>query len=144
MAELPVTYRGVIQATHCDVNEHVNVMWITHYFDQASFSLVGLLGVDPTHRRERHATVVTAQYTFVYKRELVPGDLIAVRSRMIEVRDKAIRVLHELIVEPAGEVAATADFVGVYIDMQARRSRPIPDDVRARALALLKEHGADE
>lgn len=141
MAELPITYRGCIYTTHCDVNNHVNVMWFTHYFDQASFGLVALLGVDPAHRKERHGSFVTAQYTFVYKRELVPGDLIAVRSRVSEVRDKVVRVLHELIVEPSGEVAATADFTGVYIDVQARKARSIPDDVRARALAFLEGHG---
>ena len=64
------------------------------------------------------------------------------RTRVVEVRDKIIRMAHELVEEGSGEVAALADITGVYMDTRARKSRPFPEDIRARALALIDEHGA--
>ena len=36
-----------------------------------------------------------------------------------------------------GEELATLEQAGVHLDMDARRSTPLPDDIRTRALAAL-------
>ena len=141
MVDLPITYRGMAYPWQCDVNGHLNVMWHTNMFDQASFVLMSSLGVDQAYREKHQATVVTVKCDIAYKREVHAGHILAVRTRVLEVRDKIIRMAHEVVEEGSGEVAALADITGVYMDTRARKSKPFPEDIRARALAMLDEHG---
>ena len=140
MADLPITHRGMVYSWQCDINGHMNVMWYMGKFDEASYGLVAMLGVTKAYRDEHRCSVVSVQYDLSFKRELDDGDYVYVRSRLVELREKVIRVVHELIHDASGEVAATADFTGVHLDMDARKSCPFPDDVRARADAMLAEH----
>ena len=71
-----------------------------------------------------------------YKRELYAGDGITIRSSVVEVRDKVIRLAHELIHDDTGEVAARTVIVGVHIDATTRRARSLPSDVRDRATLM--------
>ena len=53
-----------------------------------------------------------------------------VRSRLLEIRDKSIRFLHEMRNAETGEIAATCEFVGVHMDRQARKSAPFAPPIR--------------
>jgi acyl-CoA thioester hydrolase len=79
-----------------------------------------------------------------YKRELHAGDIVTIRSAVLEVKDKAMRLLHEIRNDETGEVAATTVIVGVHIDSVARKARYLPSDVRERAVLMIKqEDGTD-
>lgn len=143
MADLPITYRGMAYPWQCDVHGHLNVMWHTNMFDQASFALMALLGVDQVYREKHQGTVVTVQCDIAYKREVHAGHILAVRTRVAEVRQKVIRLAHQLVEEGSGEVAALADLTGVHMDTRARQARPFPEDIGARARAMFEEHGTD-
>ena len=43
------------------------------------------------------------------------GDLITIRSAVLEMKEKSVRVIHEMRNDETGEQAATAKIVGVYI-----------------------------
>ncbi len=73
-----------------------------------------------------------------YQRELLAGDVVFVRSQVLEVRAKVLRFRHEMVKADTGEVAATSELTGVHFDKSARKSCPFPDDVAARARALLE------
>lgn len=73
----------------------------------------------------------------IYKQELRAGDIVTIRSAVIEVKDKVSRVIHEMRNDETGEVAATAMIVGVYFDATAREARSMPSDLKMRAEAAL-------
>jgi acyl-CoA thioester hydrolase len=54
---------------------------------------------------------------------------------VLEVKEKAIRFVHEMT-DQSGTVAAVTTLVGVHLDTVARRARALPPDVREKALAL--------
>jgi acyl-CoA thioester hydrolase len=56
---------------------------------------------------------------------------------VLEVGGKSIRFMHEMRHGLGGELCATSDLVGVYIDVQTRKSRPIPESIAARAKEML-------
>jgi acyl-CoA thioester hydrolase len=58
-----------------------------------------------------------------YKRELRAGDVVTIRSKLLEVNDKTIRMRHEMTNDETGDLAAVTEIVGVHIDMTARRAR---------------------
>jgi acyl-CoA thioester hydrolase len=72
-----------------------------------------------------------------YKRELHAGDLISIRSAILEVKEKTIRFVHEMTNDETGELAARTILVGVYFDTTARKSLVLPADVRERAQLLV-------
>ena len=68
-----------------------------------------------------------------YQRELHAGDTVAVRTGAIEVRDKAIRFVHEMRNAETGEVSAITLLTGVFIDTSLRKACAFPEIFRARA-----------
>ena len=67
---------------------------------------------------------------------------MTIRSHVLEVKDKAIRFVHEMTDDQTGTIAAVTTLVGVHIDAVARRARPLPPDVREKALALVGKPAA--
>ena len=138
MAEA-LTYRGTIYPWQCDHVGHLNVMWYVGKFDEATWNLFNGLGVTPTYMREQSRGMAAVQQNISYKRELLAGDVIEVRTRVLEVRDKVIRFVHTMYNGENGEVAAVCELTGVHMDRQARRSCPFPASIRAAAEQAMAE-----
>lgn len=135
-ANLPVTYRGVVYPWQCDHMGHMNVTWYTGKFDEATWNFFALLGITPAYIRDQKHGIAGLQQNTAYKRELSPGDLVFVRSKVLEVRPKVIRILHELVNSEKDEVAATSELTVVHMNLTTRKSSPYPDDVLERANAI--------
>lgn len=133
-----ITYRGAVYPCHCDHMGHMNVMWYTGKFDEATWNLFADLGITPTYMREQQRGMAGVQQNTAYKEELFAGDVIEVRSRVLEVRDKVIRFLHEMRNIEKGTVAATTELTAVHLDRQTRKSCPFPPAIRAAAEARLQ------
>jgi acyl-CoA thioester hydrolase len=135
--ELPVTYRGIVYPWHCDHMGHMNVMWYVGKFDEATWHLFFHLGLTPSWLRQNNRGMAAVEQTIQYKRELVAGDLITIRSAVLEVRDKSIRFSHEMRKEDSGELAASTILVGVHLDTLARRACALPPHISKRARAMI-------
>lgn len=129
-----LTYRGVVYPWQCDHNGHMNVMWYVSKFDEANWSLVAQVGLlKPSYSREEGRGFVALQQDISYKKEVLAGELLEVRSRLIEVREKVIRFVHEMVNSETGEVAAICEMTAIHMDRVARKSAPIPTEIRAAA-----------
>ena len=137
MTEFAITYRGTVYPWHCDHMGHMNVMWYAGKFDEASWHFLSRLGLTTSHFREQGVGMVAIEQHTSYKRELIAGDTVTIRSGVSEVNDKTIRLVHELRNDQTGEIAATTSILGLYIDATARKARSLPPIVRARALMLI-------
>lgn len=123
------TLRGTVYPWQCDHMGHINVTWYTAKFDEATWSLYAEMGVMPSQMRKRDWGVAAVQQNISYKRELLPGDVIVIRSGVLEAREKVVRFLHELVNVETGELAATAEVTAVCMDFGKRKSRSFPPDV---------------
>lgn len=131
------TYRGTVYPWHCDHIGHMNVMWYVGKFDEASWNMFARLGLTPSYLRESSRGMAAVQQNISYKRELFAGDLVEVRSRLVEFRDKSIRILHEMRNAETGEIAATCEIAAVHIDRNARQSTPFAPAIRYAAMPHL-------
>jgi len=131
------TYRGAVYPWHCDHVGHMNVMWYVGKFDEATWNLFSQLGVTPGYLRENERAMAAVQQNITYKRELIAGDVIAVRSGLLEMRDKVARFVHEMRHAQTGEISAVCVITGVHMDGKARKSTPFPADIVARGKTLL-------
>jgi acyl-CoA thioester hydrolase len=115
----------------------MNVMWYVGKFDEANWNLIARIGLTPTYLRQSGYGMAAVQQNISYKRELLAGDIIEVRSRVLEVGNKSVRFLHEMRNGETGEIAATCEITGVHMDREARKSVAFPETVRAAAMSYL-------
>jgi len=132
-----LTYRGAVYPWQCDHIGHMNVMWYVGKFDEATWHLFAQIGLTPSYLRESGRGMAAVQQNISYKRELLAGDIVEIRSRILELRDKVLRFGHDMINVESGETAASCELTGVYLDRAARRSIAFEDKVRGLAQKLI-------
>ena len=136
MSEWKITYRGIVYPWHCDHMGHMNVMWYAGKFDEACWQLLAMLGLHPSRFAQDGTGMAAVEQHIQYKRELHAGDAITVQSALLEVKAKSIHMLHKMVHDGSGEVAATNVVIGVHIDARVRKAIRLPDDVRQRAIKM--------
>jgi acyl-CoA thioester hydrolase len=137
MDEHPITYRGAVYPWHCDHVGHMNVMWYVGKFDEATWCLFHSMGISPAYLRENGRGMAAVDQHIQYQRELRAGDVVTVRSEVLELHDRKIRFRHEMRYDQTGEVAATTTLLALHMDTAARKSCPFPPELIERARALV-------
>jgi acyl-CoA thioester hydrolase len=131
------TARGTVHTWQRDHMGHINVRAYGEFFEEASWQVYNHIGITPSLLRAGKFHMSAVQQDISYKRELLAGDVVSVRSAIIEVRDKVIRFVHELYNDETHELCARSIFTVVSIDATARRACTLPADVLATARARL-------
>jgi acyl-CoA thioester hydrolase len=139
MRQLIQTYRGTVYPWECDHMGHMNVMWYVHKFDEATWNLFAEAGITPSYLRKNHRGMAGVQQNITYKRELYPGDVVAVRSGVLDFREKLMRFRHEMINLESDETAAIMELTAVHMDTVKRKSCPFPSAVLERLRHLVIE-----
>jgi acyl-CoA thioester hydrolase len=119
---------------------HMNVMYYTGKFDEATWHLLALIGLTPSYLRARNRGMVAVQQETTYKRELLAGDLITIQSGVLEMREKVIRFYHEMLKTETRELAAHTTLTGVHLDTETRKSCAFPADILERGRALIPKN----
>src|SRR5258708_19413337 len=100
----------------------MNIMWYVGKFDEANWNLFARIGLPPTYLRESGRGMAAVQQNISYKRELLAGDIVEVRSVLLEIREKSIRFRHDMRNAETGEIAAFCEITGVHMDLHTRTS----------------------
>jgi acyl-CoA thioester hydrolase len=130
------TYRGVVYPSQLDHMGHMNVQWYTAKFDEGTWQLFSAVGITADYIRRSHRGMAALEQVTRYKAEVMAGDLLMVRSRILEVKDKTIRFIHTMYnVETGGEVA-TSELVAAHLDRKRRKACPLPEEIKKNCLAL--------
>lgn len=127
------SYRGAVYPWHCDHMDHMNVMWYVGKFDEATWNFFARIGVTPSFMRANGRGMAAVDQRIAYQRELHAGDIVAIRTGVIEVREKLLRFFHEMRNAETDEVAAVTLLVAVHMDTAARKSCALPQPVAERA-----------
>ena len=131
------TYRGTVYPWQCDHVGHMNIMWYVGKFDEANWNLFARIGLTPTYLRESGRGMAAVQQNISYKRELLAGDIVEVKSELLEIGVKSIRFMHEMRNAETGEIAAACEITAVHMDRRARKSAPCADEIRGTAEKLV-------
>ena len=117
----------------------MNVMWYAGKFDEACWQMLAKLGLHQFRFAQDGTRMAAVEQHIQYRRELHAGDTVTIQSALLEVRDKSVHMLHKMLHDVSGEVAATAAIVGVHIDTNIRKAIRLPEDVRQKAMELKQE-----
>jgi acyl-CoA thioester hydrolase len=138
-----LTYRGTVYPWQCDHMGHMNVMWYVGKFDEATWQLLASIGLSRSRLSKNDIGMAAVEQHIEYKRELRAGDLVTIRSAVLEVKEKAVRFRHEMTNDETGELAASTVLVGVHFDLTARKAVPLPADVRERGMLMMESGTAN-
>jgi acyl-CoA thioester hydrolase len=83
--------------------------------------------------------MAAVQQNISYKKELRAGDAVTIRTTILEVREKVMRFVHEMVKEPTLEIAAIAELTGVHMDARRRRSIELPPGILANVRELISQ-----
>jgi len=131
-----VTYRGMVYPWHCDHMGHMNVMWHTGKFDEACWQFLSMLGLTQARFAQDGTAMAALEQHIEYKRELHAGDAVTIKSTLLEIREKTLRMTHVMLDDSSGEVAARTTIVGVHLQAATRRAIALPADVVDRAMQM--------
>jgi len=137
MTEALLTYRGTVYPWHCDHVGHMNVMWYVGKFDEATWHFFNAIGLTPTYFRTDSRGMAAVDQHISYIHELRAGDVVTVRTTLLEFKEKSLRFTHEMVLDETHEVAARTTLKGVHMDTVARKSCAFPEAIAARAHAML-------
>jgi acyl-CoA thioester hydrolase len=138
-----ITYRGITYPWQCDHVGHMNIMWYVGKFDEANWNVFAQIGVTPSYIRQGKFGMAGVQQNITYKQELMAGDVIEIRSRILEARDKVVRFIHEMRNAETDQVVAICEITAVHLDRETRKSCELPPAVRRAAEALLAGNGTE-
>jgi len=126
------TYKGCVYPWQCDHVGHMNIMWYVSKFDEANWNLFAAVGLTPSYLHRESRGMAAVKQDITYKRELLPGDIVEVRSRVLEFREKSLHFEHEMRNTETGDVAAHCELTGVFMDRIARKAVAFPPEIGER------------
>lgn len=132
-----LTYRGTVYPWHCDHVGHMNVMWYVGKFDEATWQFFNMLGLSPSFLRDEKRGMAAVDQHISYLRELHAGDVVSVKTTLLEIKEKSLRFEHTMVHEESKQVVARTAIKGVHMDTVARKSCLFPDFVQAQAATML-------
>ena len=132
------TYRGVVYPNQIDHMDHMNVQWYTAKFDEATWHLFSAVGITSKYIHENQKGMAALEQITKYKSEAIAGDLLVIKSKILEVKDKTLRFLHVMFNAETEGVVAISEFLGIHLDRVKRKSCIFPDNIKFKCEKLIK------
>jgi acyl-CoA thioester hydrolase len=113
---------------------------LSHYIHRFSASgghLMAAFGMTPAYMRAEQRGLSTFEFQLSVAGPLRSGDPVRVQSALVHVGNSSLRLFHRMTNTRTGEQVATLEQSGVHLDREARRSVPLPDALRSKAVAML-------
>jgi len=123
------TFKGTVYPWQCDNFGHMNVQFYVARFDEANWHLLADCGITPDYFRENNKAIVAVEQNISYHKELFPGDLILVRSKLMEISDKTMIYYHQMLNCQTNEVASEMTLTAVHIDTRTRKAVPFSNEM---------------
>ncbi len=142
LTTLPITHQATIPESYLDMMGHMNVMWYTHLFAQATGGVFQLLGMNREYFTTRYAGCFALTQHFRYLAEVRVGESVTLRTRLVARSVRKFHLVHFMSKNEAGTLACTGEFLGAHIDMTTRRTAPFPFDIAAKLDRLISQHNA--
>lgn len=130
--QLPRHLERVVPPEYIDENGHMN---IGHYLGLGGTALwqrcQGELGMPKDYIATRGLSTFTAEHHLTYHSELLEGQDVSVRVRLVARSAKVLHAVCLVVNETDRRLACTMETIMVHMDMTQRRPADFPDDVAA-------------
>ena len=125
-----------------DHNGHMNVAYYVLAFDHATDRLFDLLDLGADYVEREHKSVFQVQCHVNYLQEVKEGDPLRFTIQLLDYDVKRIHFFASMYHLGDGFLSATAEWLGVHVDLTARRSAELPEGALERLARLKADHEA--
>lgn len=126
------TYRGVVYPSQIDHMGHMNVQWYAAKFDEATWHLFSAVGITNKYIQDHQRGMAALEQSTKYKSEAIAGDLLVIKSQIVEVTDKTLRFLHVMHNAETEKEVATSELLAVHLDRLKRKSCIFPKNIKVK------------
>ena len=141
-AGLIVGARDRVRASEMDAAGVLSLAGYVHRSSIGSIQLLAAMGLTPDYLREARRGFSTFELALRLDHPRPrAGDPLVVESGLMQLGSSSIRMVHRIAEARSGRRVATLRQSGVHFDLEARRSAPIPPELRAKAAALVMRAG---
>ncbi|MEU9503839.1 thioesterase family protein [Streptomyces sp. NPDC048196] len=134
----PLLFRQTVRDDWIDYNGHLSEAYYVLVFGFATDALMDASGLDADYRERTGCSLYTVEAHVRYLREVARGSELTVRTAVLGVDGRKLRLLHEMFAGgPAGEPVATEELFLLHVDRSGGRAAPLPDTTRERLAALV-------
>ena len=134
-----LSYQGMFYPMETDHMGHANVRYYSRAFNESAYYTFTTAGITPRYMRENNRGIAAVTESNKYKREILPGDLIQIRSCFINFTPKSLHVWAVMIDACTREICAINDQVCVSLDTIARKAVPWPKKIYEKGKSLIEE-----
>ena len=116
-----------------DYNGHMNMGYYLVAFDHiATDEFYDSMNIGVTHKQALGKTTFSLGANIDFLREVLEGDKLRFTSQLLDFNRKCLHYIHCMYHAEEGYLAATNECLGMYIDLETRRSTTFSDDQMAR------------
>ncbi|MDX3984173.1 MAG: thioesterase family protein [Achromobacter sp.] len=126
-----------------DAYGHLNAAHYVGIFDRVGFELLGQVGVGLDYTEATRCGIYTMNVHVAYLREVLAGDPLMLRVRLLESDNKRVLCLMELTQTRDGYLAATMEQLSLHVDLNTRRATPFPPELEQRLARAVSGHAAE-
>lgn len=120
-----------------DFNGHMNLAYYVLAFDHATDRFLHHVLLGEAYMRRAGCSVFVLETHVVYKQEMKLGDRMRFTTQLLGFDAKRLHYIHHMYHAGQGYLAAVNEIMGIHVDMESRRSTPIPPEA-AEALARVR------
>ena len=123
-----------------DPNGHMNVTYYLKVFDQSFDEVYEAVGITVQQLSRVSGTTFAAELHITYQRELKEGDPIRVTSQLIAFDAKRMHWIQCMYHRRDGFLAATAEWLVLYVDLGQRKVAAMPEALQQRLARICEAH----
>ena len=128
-------YCGTVRPEWIDYNGHMNVAYYLMAADHAMEAFCARIGVGESYMKATNKSTFALDTRIIYVRELTLGAPIRITAQLVAYDSKRIHVCLQLLHGEERWMSALNEWVLVHVDLDLRRSEPLPK----KTLAILSD-----
>jgi len=121
---------------------HMSVSHFLLLFDHASDAFRDSIGLGQAYGEHSLCGLVVAEAHLTYVHEVLEGDRIRIRTRLLGVAPRKMHIFHEMRRETEDAVLATAELLLVHVDRAKGRAVELASEAYARAQGVALRHAS--
>ncbi len=134
--------QGVVRPEWLDYNGHMNVAYYVLAFDHACDDFLDYIGMTGAFRARSGGTTFAAEMHITYQREVVDGDPLRFTCQLLGFDRKRIHFILHMYHAERGYLAATSEWMSLYVELASRRVAAMPEEIANRLAAIYATHKA--
>ncbi len=131
------TARGRVRPADLDAEGRFSLSGIVHRFSSANGHAAVAMGMDTAYMQLNRRGFSTFEMAIRVSGSLRLDEPYLVKTGIAHLGNSSLRLIHRMVHARNGTDIARLSQFGVNLDLDARRPAPWPDEIRARAAALV-------